>query len=83
MRANRTLRFFTHYIDKLPQLTPKEKEVLISRIQRKSLNEIGNLFMVTEGRIRQIEKTALKKINLKTIQLSLFHSLKTKLISRL
>lgn len=74
MRANRTIRYFTAHIQKLPQLTYKEKEVLISRLKMTTLRNTGLKYKVTEGRIRQIEKKALSKIRTKTYQQKLFRS---------
>ncbi|OGM59949.1 hypothetical protein A3A75_00015 [Candidatus Woesebacteria bacterium RIFCSPLOWO2_01_FULL_39_10] len=72
MRANRTLRYFTAHIRKLPHLTSKEKDVLARRLRKVTLEKIGILFDVTEGRIRQIEKVAIKKVRSKHFQQALF-----------
>lgn len=72
MRANRTLRYFTAHIRKLPHLTSKEKDVLVRRLRKVTLEKIGILFDVTEGRIRQIEKVAIKKVRSKHFQQALF-----------
>jgi len=72
MRANRTLSFFLTHIKKLPQLSFKEKEVLLKRLKRVTLEKIGLKYKVTEGRIRQIEKQALQKIKSKRYQRRLF-----------
>lgn len=74
MRANRTIRYFTAHIKKLPQLTSKEKEVLIKRLKMITLEKTGINYKVTEGRIRQIEKKALSKIRSKIYQQKLFKS---------
>lgn len=74
MRANRTIRYFAAHINKLPQLTAKEKEVLISRLKMTTLENTGSRYHVTEGRIRQIEKGALTKIRSKIYQQKLFKS---------
>ncbi len=72
MRANRTRHFFAAHIRKLPQLTFKEKDVLIRRLRMFTLEKIGSNLGVTEARIRQIEKEALKKIATKSYQQKLF-----------
>lgn len=74
MSGNRTIRFFVSYINKLPQVTDKEKSILTSRIKSVTLTKIGKKYKVTEGRIRQIEKVALKKIKDKLYQMKLFKS---------
>lgn len=73
MRANRSVRFFIAQTKKLPQLTLKEKGVVIARLKRKTLDTIGLKYGVTEGRIRQIEKSALNKFKSKLYQLKLFN----------
>ena len=72
MRSNQTLKYFRFYIRKAPDLSGKEKTILLKRLRRTSLEEIGKLYDLTEGRIRQIEKSALRKIKSKARQLSLF-----------
>jgi len=72
MRANRTLRYFTAHIRKLPHLTSKEKDVLVRRLRKVTLEKIGKSYEVTEGRIRQIEKIAIKKVRSKHFQQALF-----------
>ncbi|OGM57107.1 hypothetical protein A2955_02005 [Candidatus Woesebacteria bacterium RIFCSPLOWO2_01_FULL_37_19] len=72
MRANRTVRYFAAHIRRLPQLTSKEKEVLTRRLKTTTLQKIGEGYKLTEGRIRQIEKQALKKIKSKIYQQILF-----------
>jgi RNA polymerase sigma factor (sigma-70 family) len=68
MRANRSLAFFAAHIKKLPHLTSREKDVVVGRIEGKTLEVIGEKFNVTEGRVRQIEKEALKKVDSKYVQ---------------
>ena len=72
MRANRSVRFFIAQVRKLPHLTAKEKDVVSKRLRRVTLENIGNRYRVTEGRIRQIEKIALNKVKSKLYQLKLF-----------
>ncbi|OGM14882.1 hypothetical protein A3A76_02020 [Candidatus Woesebacteria bacterium RIFCSPLOWO2_01_FULL_39_23] len=72
MRANRTIRFFSAHIRKLPHLSVKEKKVLVKRLRRITLEKIGKKYGVTEGRIRQIEKKALQKVKSKYYQQRLF-----------
>jgi DNA-directed RNA polymerase sigma subunit (sigma70/sigma32) len=72
MRANRTISYFAAHIRKLPNLTSKEKDIIIRRLRSVTLEKIGNNYSVTEARIRQIEKSAIFKIKLKAYQLRLF-----------
>jgi DNA-directed RNA polymerase sigma subunit (sigma70/sigma32) len=72
MRANRTLRYFAAHVRKLPFLTFREKHVLIKRLKGITLEKIGDKFQVTEARIRQIEKEAVKKIKSGLYQQKLF-----------
>lgn len=72
MRGNRTVRYFSYFLKTVPQLTQKEKTILINRLKEKTLREIGINYNVTEGRIRQIEKGAIQKIKNKIYQMTLF-----------
>jgi len=72
MRSNKTLDFFTAYVKKLPHLTVREKEVVIRRLKKITLVSIGEKFGITEGRVRQIEKSTIEKIKSKKQQLNLF-----------
>ena len=72
MFSNRTLRFFTFFIKNTPDLTGKEKDVLLKRLKTETLEKTGKFFNLTEGRVRQIERSALDKIRSKTHQLTLF-----------
>jgi len=72
MRSNRTLKYFSGFIKKIPDLTGKERVILLGRLRKKTHIMIGKSFGVTEGRIRQIEKTSIRKIKSKSHQLNLF-----------
>ena len=72
MRSNKTLKYFRHFVREAPDLSGKEKEILLKRLRRISLEQIGKAFQVTEGRVRQIEKKAISKIRSKARQLNLF-----------
>ncbi len=74
MRGNRTLRYFTAHIRKLPQLSFKEKDILSSRLKKVTLEIIGSKYAVTEARIRQIERAAIRKIKNKLYQQKLFNA---------
>jgi DNA-directed RNA polymerase sigma subunit (sigma70/sigma32) len=75
MRSNQTRKYFSSFVKSLPQLSHKEKEVLIRRLKGKTLTAIGRKLGVTEGRIRQIEGAAVAKAKDKMRQLSLFRRL--------
>ncbi|HLE49198.1 MAG TPA: sigma factor-like helix-turn-helix DNA-binding protein [Patescibacteria group bacterium] len=75
MRSNQTQRYFRNFIKKIPNLSGKEKDVLLKRLRRETLENIGKPFKLTEGRIRQIEHTALVKLKSKKRQLALFRKL--------
>jgi len=72
MRANRTLRYFAAYVKKLPFLSFREKYVLKKRSKGITLEKIGKKFGLTEARIRQVEKEAIKKIKSGLFQQKLF-----------
>lgn len=72
MRANKTLRFLSNYIKNLPQITEKERTVLLKRLRSVTLKKIGLKFGVTESRVRQIEKGAIRKVKRGLYQQSLF-----------
>lgn len=72
MRSNKTLKYFSFLVKNIPDLTGKERKVLLGRLRKKTLETIGKSFDVTEGRVRQIEKVALNKIRGKSRQLALF-----------
>ena len=72
MRGNRTFRYFSAHILNLPHLSSKEKDVLIRRLKTITLENIGKKYQVTEGRIRQIEREALRKVKSKSYQQRLF-----------
>jgi len=72
MWANRSVRYFSRFVKKLPQLNTKEKDVLVRRLKKHTLQTIADNYSVTEARIRQIEKQALKKVGIKEYQQNLF-----------
>ena len=74
MRANKTLRYFSARVKELPQLTSREKDILLSRLEDLTLKVIGKKHGLTAERIRQIELNAIEKIKSKSKQLRLFKS---------
>lgn len=69
---NQTIGYFINFIIKSKRLSPKEEDILVKRLKRKKLKQIGRKHKVTYERIRQIEKKALKKLSSKTFQEKLF-----------
>jgi DNA-directed RNA polymerase sigma subunit (sigma70/sigma32) len=67
-----TVHYFISVIKHSPELSPKEKEILINRLRHKTLKKLGRKSHVTGERIWQIEKSALKKFTKKINQLFLF-----------
>jgi len=78
VRSNKTLKYFAQYVRKIPDLDGREKQVVLRRLKRNTLEGIGKSWGLTEGRIRQIEKSALTKIKSTSRQLALFKKLKSK-----
>ncbi len=70
--GNQTVSYFASLIRGSHILDHKEKEILINRLQKKTLKKIGKKYKVSDERIRQIEFIAIKKFFKKTIQLLLF-----------
>lgn len=74
--ANQTIAYFVSIIKTSPKLNKKGKEVLINRLQQKTLKKIGKKYKVSAERIRQIEKTALVELKKTIYQPRLFKNLK-------
>lgn len=72
MRANKTLRYFAARIMEFSDLTSRERDILFNRLMDKTLEKIGDKYDLTAERIRQIELSAVKKLDRKTKQLELF-----------
>lgn len=69
---NKTVNYFKSLIEKSDKLKPKEKEILLKRLDGKTLERIGKKYKVSAERIRQIEEVALIKLMKKIYQLLLF-----------
>ena len=72
MIGNETIRYFIKIVKNELALSNKEKEILIARLEKKTLNKIGRKYKLTAERIRQIEDWAVKKFLKKVNQLFLF-----------
>ncbi|OGK31581.1 hypothetical protein A3F29_01350 [Candidatus Roizmanbacteria bacterium RIFCSPHIGHO2_12_FULL_33_9] len=72
MIGNETLRYFIKIVKNEKALSHKEKEILVARLQKKTLIKIGKKYKLTAERIRQIEENAVKKFLKKINQLFLF-----------
>ncbi len=69
---NQTIKYFISLIKKSSLFTRKEKDVLTLRLKHKHLKFIGEKFLVSAERIRQIEEVALAKFEKEILQLRLF-----------
>lgn len=69
--SSQTLAYFKSIIQSSKELTRKEKEIILRRLEKKPLRKIGRKYKLTGERIRQIEKGALGKFLKKTCQLIL------------
>lgn len=72
MVANQTLKYFIKIVKSEKALSKKEKDILVARLQKKTLEKIGKKYKLTAERIRQIEEDAVKKFLKKINQLFLF-----------
>ncbi|MCL4374704.1 hypothetical protein M1523_02480 [Patescibacteria group bacterium] len=66
--ANQTVQYFITKLISSRRLSPKEEDVLVRRLKKQRLAKIGKKYRVTDERVRQIEKSALKKLKSKTCQ---------------
>jgi DNA-directed RNA polymerase sigma subunit (sigma70/sigma32) len=69
--SSQTMAYFQSVIVKSKELTRKEKDIILKRLQKKPLRIIARKYKVTGERIRQIENEALKKFLKKICQLVL------------
>ncbi len=72
MVANQTVRYFIKIVKKSHELSKKEKEILVARLEDRTLEKIGKKYKLSAERIRQIEEEAIKKFLAKVNQLFLF-----------
>lgn len=72
MIANQTVRYFVKIVRDSKELNRKEKEILVARLEEKTLEKIGRKYKLTAERIRQIEEAAISKFLAKVKQLFLF-----------
>ena len=70
--SNKTVGYFASVVATAKELTPRERDILLSRLKRSKLKKIAKHYHITPERVRQIEQTALKKIIQKKAQLLLF-----------
>lgn len=66
--SNQTISYFIKWINRSKCLYPKEEDILIKRLRKIKLRQIGRKYHVSDERIRQIEKDALKKLQSTTVQ---------------
>lgn len=72
MLANQTVRYFIKIVKNSHELSQKEKEILIARLEEKTLVKIGKKYKLSAERVRQIEEEAIRKFLAKVNQLFLF-----------
>ena len=72
MIGNQTVRYFIKIVRDSRELNQKEKEILIARLEEKTLEKIGKKYKLTAERIRQIEEGAISKFLAEVKQLFLF-----------
>lgn len=72
MIANQTVRYFIKIVKNSHELSQKEKEILIARLEEKTLLKIGRKYKLSAERVRQIEEEAIRKFLAKVNQLFLF-----------
>lgn len=72
MIANQTVRYFIKIVKDSKELNQKEKDILIARLEEKTLEKIGKKYKLTAERIRQIEDGAIRKFLAEVKQLFLF-----------
>lgn len=70
--SNQTIAYFTSIVKSSKELSRREKEILIKRLQDKTLEKIAKKYKVSGERIRQLEEKALLKFIAKICQLNLF-----------
>jgi len=66
--ANQTIGYFLKLIKWSKRLNPKEEDILVKRLKKKKLRQIGKKYRVSDERIRQIENIALHKLQEKNFQ---------------
>lgn len=71
--GNQTTAYFVSVITGSPKLKKKEKEILINRLRKRTLQKIGKKYKVSGERIRQVEQVALIKFKKIIYQLGLFN----------
>jgi DNA-directed RNA polymerase sigma subunit (sigma70/sigma32) len=69
---NQTVNYFLKVIRWSKRLNPKEEDILVKRLRKKKLRQIGKKYHVSDERIRQIENSALHKLSEKNFQERLF-----------
>lgn len=72
MLRNQTISHFITIIKNARELSRKEKDILINRLEDKTLETIAKNYKLSGERIRQIEENALVKFFRKVCQLMLF-----------
>ncbi len=70
--STQTLFYFQAVIQNSKELTSREKDILVKRLNKITLEKLAKKYKLTDERIRQIEEEALAKFLKKACQLLLF-----------
>jgi len=70
--GNQTVNYFLKLIKCSKRLNPKEEDILVKRLKKTKLRQIGKKYRISDERIRQIENIALHKLQEKNFQERLF-----------
>lgn len=70
--SSQTILYFQTVIQNSRELNRREKDILIKRLNKKTLKKLAGKYKLTGERIRQIEAEALAKFLKKDCQLLLF-----------
>ncbi len=70
--SSQTLLYFQTVIQNSKELTHREKDILVKRLDRVTLEKLSRRYKLSDERVRQIEEEALAKFLKKACQLFLF-----------
>lgn len=70
--SSQTLLYFQTVIQNSKELTHREKDILVKRLDKVTLEKISHRYKLSDERVRQIEEEGLAKFLKKACQLFLF-----------
>ncbi len=70
--SSQTLLYFQTVIQNSKELTHREKDILVKRLDRVTLEKLSRRYKLSDERVRQIEEEGLAKFLKKACQLLLF-----------